>query len=290
MWLKKQLLRVYVGIVMTLTMLFGCGGGGGGGPEAVYQPPVDPPPVVVTTVDYADFAPFKVSKIGGFTGGQWSSQVINDHTVVVRWGNAADWANAFQERFGLRTYNDTRWVWLDSYASDANPYVYQIISRRAEIRYEGQDWQRVFDSINGQPYALRDMSKSYEIRVWGNILNDEGLCAVMNIHPCNPNPIKFFWAAKYTREAAVHNPCWQGSGSNTRDVIRQAENWWDDNNDARQGVWRNGSGAMGADGEPNGENMVYGRAMSIGKDAGFNWVWKDLGNGQTMCLANSVAY
>lgn len=221
--------------------------------------------------DYADFAPYRVSSQGfmpGDTQPTWRSVINGGGNVDIWWGGD-------REAHALRPNCRFTWVW--GYGSAQDPYnvdttkalltVYHPsgttttdISRecRIETKKNGPN--------PGQPYALRVVDGvPYKIQVWGNIYGNS---------QAPQHRKRYFWEATYGFNPQSHNPCWTGPYP-TRPVVTQQEAWWDSFYDGQQwhpGTWARGArGDIGADGEPNGQNVRYGTHWEIAYQAGYSW-------------------
>lgn len=246
-----------------------CGGGSSSGSPAstVVQSP--------TVYDYADFAPYKKNTVGMTSGGLWSTTVLNNLILVY-------WQGSGVEEHELVVYQGQRWVWLNAYQS--NGYRWQITTDRAEIRHDST-WTDITPpaDMQGQPYALRDIASSYEIRVWGKVLDDPRHCADVGQSPCNGYS-QWFWQARYDPAVPVFDSCWITDPLTTRLAIAQSEVWADNNRPDHSWKWGTGSGDITSDGNPTGGNIVYGHRTYIGEKSGWNWQFVDYPTGGTQCL------
>ncbi|HET8898643.1 MAG TPA: hypothetical protein VFN09_07750, partial [Rhodanobacteraceae bacterium] len=149
-------------------------------------------------------------------------------------------------------------------------YRYPFHLTRAIIEYNGLSIditnEIACDGNNGIPYALQQIpTMPYILKVW----------AQYDFGQHRP----FYWQVRYQPPAQRMNTCWRGAGASTRSAIANSEAWWDR-------TWTSGSGALGADGKPNGEGVTYDPTSYRGKSAG--WVWSNEGSpGWDPCLEST---
>ncbi len=224
-----------------VAVIAGCGGGSSDARAAV----IDAPAAAAETPlpwDYVDFAAFRTSRTGTWSGGTWQTKV-NGNDIGIRWGSTV-------ERFRLVG----SWVCLNAFENDGEP-PHRIRTTLAEISHDGgASWQPLVHPCLGHPYAPRMIDRAFSLRVWGYVEH-----------------VAFYWQQTLTPMRAVRNTCWLASspGPNVRDVLHQQEVWW-----AAGNGWYESRGTGNLrDGVPDGTGVVYSAwFQSIGRDAGHMWV------------------
>ncbi len=160
-------------------------------------------------------------------------------------------------------------VWLDAFRNDFADSVvhhrFKIKTSRAEIRIGNGPWVDITAGgscgTDGQPYALLDVTTDpYSLRVWADIYTVDEVTVGR----------RFFWQATMSYVAAAKNPCWKQDANQMRPAIKQEEAWWDSTTG-----WGPGSGSIGANEQPDGKQVHYGRWQMIGKGAGDGWLGAD---------------
>ena len=225
-----------------------------------------------------------VNTVTGQKVSQWSTRPTGPDSADITWGDPAHWPSpAGQpitvEEWSIKTNcaGGRAFVWLNAFRNDyAQSTVrnrFRLETTRAELRVGDGPWVDITAGgscgTDGHPYALNDVTiDPYGLRVWGNIHNADGLTV----------GTRFFWQETISYVAAADNSCWRSGPPGARAAIRQEETWWD----SRAG-WSIGRGEnAGAAGEPNGENVVYGRWQLIGRGVGPGWREEDAA--EKLCL------
>lgn len=218
--------------LLPLLMLFSCGGG------SIPNSGIENPNVGISVpiYDYRDYANFRESTVREFTGGTYSTTVTGN-VIAFRWG-------ATVEQFRVVG----NWICLDSFADDGKA-PYQIRTVKAEINTAGT-WEPLVHPCTGHPYALVQFDKPYSVRVWAYA-----------------DHLPFYWQHTLTPNGLVTNVCWHDPLTNTRQVIKQEEVWFDPVKGWHE---RGGTGNV-KDGIPDGTGIVYNWFQNIAKGAGPLW-------------------
>ncbi len=168
-------------------------------------------------------------------------------------------------------------VWLNAYRNEALAngvsVRFAIRTTKAEIKVNDEGWFDITSGgscgTDGQPYALFDaVSAPYSLRVWGEIIRPNGATVGR----------RFFWQHTVSLERLSHSPCLHGKDAEERPALKRSEAWWD----TSHGWTLGSSGSTGANGEPDGQVVNYGRWGLVAKDRGWGWV---VGGGR-----NNLAY
>lgn len=190
--------------------------------------------------------------------GHWISNPLGNNKIDIMWNSTA---NIEEHEIKENCNGGHSYIWLNAYRNDIAGQRYRIETTYAT--YTDLVTGTVFNitdggscGTDGQPYALYQISGPYKLQVWGNIYPHNGTM---------PDR-RFFWDHTITPNVTAKNKFWQGSGSRTRHVILQEESWWDSING-----WVLGIGQTGANSEPTGLNVTYGREQSIAKGLGYTW-------------------
>ena len=222
-----------------LAVIAGCGGGSSDARAAAIEAPAAAAETPLPW-DYLDFAAFRESRTGTWSGGTWHT-TVNGNDIGIRWGKTV-------ERFRIVG----AWICLDAFENDGEP-PHRIRTTLAEISTDaGATWQPLVHPCAGHPYAPRQIDRAFSLRVWGYVEH-----------------LQFFWQHTLTPMRNVRNTCWTGPAPQVRDVLHQQEVWW-----AAGNGWyeSRGTGHL-RDGIPDGTGIVYsGWYQSIGRDAGHMWV------------------
>lgn len=246
---KAVSVGIYFGIGFAIVNILGNCGGGVPNSGTEKPNPVIPAPLI----DYANFAPYRVSRTGIWNNGQWTATVIDAATIDVRWGDSI-------EEHRIRPLAGESWVMLDAYRDVPTGNRYASIATRAEIdRGDGRGWQALpVAGLESSLYAPAAWDgRAIVIRQWGCIRNDPkygGSCEK-----------KWFHIHRLELVKQVANSCWLAP-DRIRDVIKQSEAWHDS-----AGGWTRGSGPMGADGTPTGDGVVMNFWQMMARDAGYLW-------------------
>ena len=214
---------------------------------------------------------------------QWMTNPITPTRTDFTWGDPNNWPSAAGQPVNVEEWSiksncagGRTFVWLDAFRNDyANSAVhnrFKISTTRAEIRVGNGPWIDITAGgacgTDGQPYALHDVTTDqYSLRVWGNIYKINGVTVGR----------RFFWQETMSYVAAAKNVCWKTDTDQIRPAIKQEEAWWDSTNG-----WKPGSGSIGPNKEPDGEQVIYGRWQMIGKGAGDGWQESD--SAEKLCL------
>lgn len=244
---------------------------------------------------YDDFIPYGMNRwatkaipSNGQGAGQWASWANQPDKMTIFWSsgtsfNNFDWMNAEPEEFEIRRncsdgqsyaflngyierhngQNTGRVWWIKPVkvtitTADTNTFDITQISSHAPCR-------KVVSNINGSgissevgiPYAPYQLwGQSYVFKVWGVIAGSNGIF-----------DRRFYWQARYEPISNKHNPCWIGAAPSTRPTLVQKEAYWD-----QWTGWAIGSGTVGSDGWPVGNDVVYGRYDGAGMNAGPSWI------------------
>lgn len=174
-------------------------------------------------------------------------------------------------------------LWVSAYRNDyperSRSKRFRIETTRAELSGRGE-WIDITTGgscgTNGQPYALLKVTTApYSLRVWGNLYKADGVTIGR----------RFFWQQTVTYIPSAYNSCWASDAMSSRPAIKREEAWWD----SSHGWTLGSSGSMGANGEPDGEHVNYGRWTMIGKGAGYGWALGRMGSGARGCLSQHFA-
>jgi hypothetical protein len=214
---------------------------------------------------------------------QWMTKPITPTRTDFTWGDPNNWPTAAGKPINVEEWSvksncagGRTFVWLDAFRNDyANSAVhnrFRIATTRAEIRVGNGPWIDITAGgtcgTDGQPYALHDVTTDqYGLRVWGNIYKIDDVTVGR----------RFFWQETMSYVATAKNACWKTDTSQVRPAIKQEEAWWDSTTG-----WKPGSGSIGANKEPDGKDVVYGRWQMVGKGAGEGWQESD--SAEKLCL------
>lgn len=241
-----------------------------------------------------------VSPIDGSVTGGWAMTDDRIYWAAPGTTHSINWPSVQNsELFEIRhNCSDTQsYLFLNGYAPHNNPHVpagrvWWIKSDKVLITVGGvvyditdvalgtngcERWENNLNNsgVNyrvGMPFApYKFWNQPYRIQVWGKTADHLG----------NFNGNAFYWDALWEPYQSGYNACWVGAGSTTRSTINLTEAYWGEN-----GGWAIGNGQMGANGQPNGLAISYGRTIGYGLDAGPNWTYVDNQNGGQQCIYN----
>jgi hypothetical protein len=213
---------------------------------------------------------------------EWATNPTSPTHTDVSWGNPKTWpADNSQEEWEIKQNcsGGNAWVWVNAFRNDATGARYPLSTTRAT--YTDLTTGQTFDITSGgacgtagQPYAVYNVYNSpYVVKVWGNIYNN-GVVSK-----------RFFWQQTIRPFQTVTNVCWTGPGGNVRTAIRQDEAWWD----SVDGWAFGSSGSLGANGEPDGIRVNYGRYQTIAKGVGYAWTYQQF-NQSPGCLQSQWSW
>lgn len=226
-------------------------------------------------MEVLDYAPYRTPAMGVFSWGTWTTRTTDMSCSSVDWAAPLHTARD-RELFCV----DENWVYLTAYVDLLAGRTYAIKTRHSRIRYAGGDWQPLPTPPQGQIYMARHPGADYEIEAFIFTLNDAADCAA------KPSPVETatclaaendaYHKARYEMPKSVLNPCM----GITLPAYRQTETYWD-----RVNGWQvGGSGDIGPDGLPTGNNVAYVRYQDVAKGKGFAWTEVSLVSGATACL------
>jgi hypothetical protein len=207
---------------------------------------------------------------------EWATNPISATRTDITWGDPNNWPAKAGDPTTVEEWEvksncrgGKNFIWLNAYRNDyagtTKSYRFPIVTTRAEIQVGNGPWSDITAGgscgTNGQPYMLNSVTTdSYSLRVWGNILNKDGVTV----------GTQFFWQERVSYVSAATNSCWQSDSVSTRPAIKQEEAWWDTKNPG----WSIGSGTI-SNGIPDGNQVTYGRWQYVGQHAGAGWLESD---------------
>lgn len=158
---------------------------------------------------------------------------------------------------GVQRYCDNNgdpYLFLDGYVA-VNPdgsveHLRKVVSSRIILTPEGgspidliADGTYARCGNTGQPYLKWNFDiHRYRLQVWGYLA-------------ANPKNV-WYWDVKVAAPVQTATHC--GGPERPFTAVEVQESWWSNFNNSG-GRWRHGTGEIGADGVPNGNNISYGR-------------------------------